>query len=109
MTEPSEAIDGEVLRLCSGGQGFARIRQDLGSSGPATPGRSSNERFASCCWASKPRYASGSPSRLDRRADKVIADTDMPVEEKTRRLAAVKRFRGRLTTDLSLIRFVRPR
>jgi hypothetical protein len=37
--------------------------------------------------------------RLDQLAEKVTADTDMPVEDKTRRLAAIERLRGLLTTD----------
>jgi hypothetical protein len=40
-------------------------------------------------------------TRLDRLAEKVTADTDNPLEERARRLAAVERLRGLLTNGSS--------
>ncbi len=39
--------------------------------------------------------------RLDRPAEKVTADTDRPLEDRARRLAAVERLRGLLINDPS--------
>jgi hypothetical protein len=101
MTDPSEAIDGEVLRLRSSGQAFARIRRDLRLERPGNARRAFQRAVRRLPPGEQAQVRQQESSRLDRRADKVTADTDMPVEEKTRQPAAIERLRGLLTTDPS--------
>ena len=101
MTDPSEAIDGDVLRLRSSGQAFARIRRDLRLKRPGDAQRAFRRAIHRLPPGEQAQVRQQESSRLDRLADKVAADTDMPVEDKTRRLAAVERLRGLLTTDPS--------
>lgn len=101
MTDPSEAIDGEVLRLRSTGQAFARISRDLRLEKPVDAQRAFQRAVRRLPPREQAEVREQESSRLDRLADKVNADTDKPLEEKTRRLAAVERLRGLLTSDSS--------
>jgi hypothetical protein len=101
MTDPSEAIDGEVLRLRSTGQAFARISRDLRLEKPVDAQRAFQRAVRRLPPGEQAEVREQESSRLDRLADKVNADTDKPLEEKTRRLAAVERLRGLLTSDSS--------
>ena len=99
MTDPSEAIDGEVLRLRSTGQAFARISRDLRLEKPVDAQRAFQRAVRRLPKRQQDEVRQQESSRLDRLAEKVNADTDKPLEEKTRRLAAVERLRGLLTSD----------
>jgi acyl-CoA reductase-like NAD-dependent aldehyde dehydrogenase len=101
MTDPSEAIDGEVLRLRSTGQAFARISRDLRLEKPVDAQRAFQRAVRRLPPGEQAEVREQESSRLDRLAEKVNADTDKPLEEKTRRLAAVERLRGLLTSDSS--------
>jgi hypothetical protein len=100
MTEPSEAIEGEVLRLRSRGRAFARISRDLRLDGSVDAQRAFQRAVRRLPPGEQAEVRQQESSRLDRLAEKVIADTGKPPEEKTRRLAVVERLRGLLTTEL---------
>jgi hypothetical protein len=99
MTDPSEAIDGEVLRLRSSGQAFARIRRDLRLERPGDARRAFQRALRRLPPSEQAEVRQQEGLRLDQLAVKVTADTDMPMEDKTRRLAAIERLRGLLPTD----------
>ena len=101
MTDPSEAIDGEVLRLRSRGLAFARISRDLRLERPVEAQRAFQRAVRRLPPREQAEIRQQESLRLDRLAQKVIADTDKAPEEKSRRLAAVERLRALLTTDVS--------
>ena len=100
MTEPSEAIEGEVLRLRCSGRAFARISRDLRLEGSVDAQRAFQRAVRRLPPGEQDEVRQQESSRLDRLAAKVVADTGNPPEEKTRRLAAVERLRGLLTTEV---------
>jgi hypothetical protein len=99
MTDAPEAIDGEALRLRSGGRAFARISRDLRLERPVDAERAFQRAVRRLPPQEQAEVRKQESSRLDRLAQKVVADTDKPVEEKARRLAAVERLRGLLSFD----------
>jgi hypothetical protein len=99
MTEPSEAIDGEVLRLRSSGQAFARISRDLRLDKPVDAQRAFQRAVRRLPGPEQEEVYRQESARLDRLAEKVNANVDKAPEEKTRQLAAVERLRGLLTVD----------
>jgi hypothetical protein len=100
MTDPSEAIEVEVLRLRSSGRAFARISRDLRLERPVDARRAFQRAVGRLSPGEQAEVRQQESYRLDRLAEKVKANTDKPPEEKTRRLAAVERLRGLLTTEL---------
>src|SRR3979490_79971 len=101
MTDAPEAIDGEVLRLRSSGRAFARISRDLRLERPVDAQRAFQRAVGRLPPHEQAQVRQQEASRLDRLAEKVNADTDKPLEEKTRRLAAVERLRGLLSSEPS--------
>ena len=100
MTDGSEAIEDEVLRLRSSGQAFARISRELRLERPADARRAFQRAVRRLSPGEQAEIRQQESNRLDRLAEKVIADTDKPPEEKTRRLATVERLRGLLTIEV---------
>jgi hypothetical protein len=99
MTEPSEALDGEVLRLRSSGRAFARISRDLELERPVDAQRAFQRAVGRLPVGEQDQVRQQESSRLDRLAERVNADTTKPVEDRTRRLAAIERLRGLLAID----------
>jgi len=99
MTEPSEALDGEVLRLRSSGRAFARISRDLELGRPADAQRAFQRAVRRLPLAEQRKVRVQESSRLDRLAVQVNADTTRPAEDRTRRLAAIERLRGLLPIE----------
>jgi hypothetical protein len=101
MTDQSEAIDGEVLRLRGCGRAFARISRDLQLERPLDAQRAFRRAVRRLPRPEQDTVRQQESARLDRLAEKVNADTDKTLEEKARRLAAVERLRRVLTSDPS--------
>jgi hypothetical protein len=99
MTEPSEALDGEVLRLRSSGRAFARISRDLELERPVDAQRAFQRAVRRLPVGEQDQVRQQESSRLDRLAERVNADTTKPAEDRTRRLAAIERLRGLLAID----------
>jgi hypothetical protein len=99
MTDPSEATDGEVLRLRSTGRAFARISRDLGLQRPVDAQRAFQRAVRRLPLNEQDQIRQQESSRLDRLAARVNADTTTTVEDRTRRLAAIDRLRVWLTED----------
>lgn len=101
MTDSSEVVDGEVLRLRSSGKAFARISRDLELERPADAQRAFQRAVSRLPVAEQEQVRAQEATRLDVLAAKVRADTDKPEEDRTRRLAAIERLRGLLTPTAS--------
>jgi hypothetical protein len=99
--DPSQAIDGEVLRRRSSGQAFARISRELRLERPLDAQRAFQRAVRRLPRPEQDTVCQQESARLDRLAETVNADTDKPPEEKARRLAAVERLRALLTSDPS--------
>jgi len=99
MTEPSEVLDGEVLRLRSSGRTFARISRDLELARSVDAQRAFQRAVSRLPSVEQHQVREQESSRLDRLAERVNADTTAPDEDRTRRLAAIERLRGLLITE----------
>ncbi len=96
MTDPSETIDHEVLKLRRAGQAFARISRDLKLKRPADAQRAFQRAVLRLPEGEQAEVRLQESSRLDRLAKRVTEDTDTSSEDRTRRLAAIERLRGLL-------------
>jgi hypothetical protein len=94
MSDPSEAVDTEVLRLRSSGQAFARISRDLGLPKPVDAQRAFQRAVRRLSAGDRAQVRHQESARLDRLAARVNADTTRPIDDRTRRLAAIDRLRA---------------
>jgi len=101
MTDSTEAMDSEVLRLRSSGRAFARISHELRLERPVDAQRAFQRAVLRLPSPEQDQVRRQESSRLDRLAERVNADTDKPLEDRTRRLAAIERLRGLLAADPS--------
>jgi hypothetical protein len=99
MTDPSESIDDEVLRLRSNGRAFARISRDLDLGSPLDAQRAFQRAVHRLPSDRQDQVREQESSRLDRLAERVHADVSKSDEDRTRRLAAIERLRGLLTVE----------
>jgi len=99
MTDPSETLDGEVLRLRRSGRAFSRISRDLQLKRPADAQRAFQRAVRRLPEGEQEAVREQETSRLDRLAEQVTADEDTSAEDRTRRLAAIERLRGLLTPE----------
>ena len=81
MTDPSEAIEVEVLRLRSSGRAFARISRDLRLERPVDAQRAFQRAVRRLPPGEQAEVRQQESSRLDRLRAKVIAATDEAPEE----------------------------
>jgi acyl-CoA reductase-like NAD-dependent aldehyde dehydrogenase len=96
--ESTQTKDGEVLRLRSTGQSFARISRDLGLDRPLDAQRAFQRAIRRLPAEERSKVAEQESSRLDRLQARVNADTERPAEDRTRRLAAIERLRASLAS-----------
>ena len=101
MTDPSETLDGEVLRLRRSGGAFARISRDLELKRPVDAQRAFQRAVRRLPEVEQEAVREQESSRLDRLAEQVNADAETSTENRTRRLAAIERLRGLLTPEPS--------
>lgn len=102
MSEPSEpsevvdseVVDSEVLRLRNAGQAFARISRELGFPKPVDAQRAFQRAVRRLPAGERDQVRQQESVRLDRLAARVNADTTRPVDDRTRRLAAIDRLRA---------------
>jgi hypothetical protein len=99
MTDPSDALDSEVLRLRSCGRAFAQISRELELERSADAKRAFQRAVRRLPVGEQDQVRQQESSRLDRLAAKVNADTTKPVEDRTRQLAVIERLRGLLAAD----------
>ena len=94
MTDPSESVDSEVLRLRGTGQAFARISRDLGLARPVDAQRAFQRAIHRLPSSEQVQARQQETSRLDRLEARVNADTTTPEDDRARRLAAIDRLRA---------------
>jgi len=99
MTDSSEAIEVEVLRLRSAGRAFAGISRDLGLARPVEAQKAFQRAVRRLPVLERNKIRAQETSRLDRLAARVNADQTKPLEDRTRRLAAIDRLRISLTDE----------
>jgi hypothetical protein len=97
MTDLSETLDCEVLKLRRAGRAFARISRELELKRPADAQRAFQRAVLRLPAGEQEAVRLQESSRLDRLAQRVTADTETSSEDRTRRLAAIERLRGLLT------------
>jgi hypothetical protein len=98
MAKASEATDGEVLRLRSRGQAFAKISRVLEFERPKDAEAAFQRALRRLPTAEQALVKQEETSRLDRMTARVEADMDRTPEDRARRLVAIERLRGLLLT-----------
>lgn len=96
MTNQSEALDGEVLRLRQQGQAYARIGRDLGLERAADAQQAFRRAVRRLPEPDATRVRDEEFSRLDRLADRVRNNTSHDEADRVRWLSAIERMREQL-------------
>ena len=99
MSEPSEAVDDEVLRLRRQGQAYARISRELGLDRAADAQRAFRRALRRLPAADAEQVREEELSRLDRLAERVRADTSKNDLDRARQLKTIERMRGQIHHD----------
>jgi AraC-like DNA-binding protein len=99
VSDPSETVDDEVLRLRRQGQAYARISRDLGLD-RAADAQQAFRRAVGRLPAGDAELVRGEElARLDRLADRVRADTSKNDTDRARQLKTIERMRGLMHHD----------
>ena len=99
MSEPSETIDDEVLRLRRQGQAYARISRELGLDRAIDAQRAFRRAVRRLPVADAEQVREEELSRLDRLAERVRADTSKNDMDRARQLKTIERMRGQIQHD----------
>ena len=99
MSEPSEAVDDEVLRLRRQGQAYARISRELGLDRAADAQQAFRRAVRRLPAAEAEQVREEELSRLDRLAERVRADTSKNDMDRARQLKTIERMRGQIHHD----------
>ncbi len=99
MSDPSETIDEEVLRLRSQGQPYARISRDLGLDRAADAQQAFRRALRRLSAGDAKRVRQEEESRLDRLAERVRADTSKDDTDQARQLKTIERMRTQIRDD----------
>ena len=99
MSEPSETVDDEVLRLRRQGQAYARISRELGLDRAADAQRAFRRALRRLPAADAEQVREEELSRLDRLAERVRADTSKNDMDRARQLKTIERLRGQIQND----------
>ena len=99
MTELSETVDNDVLRLRSEGRAYARISRDLGLTRAADAQKAFRRALRRLPAGDAERVRGEELSRLDRLADRVRADATRDELEQARKLQTIERLMGQLRAD----------
>jgi AraC-like DNA-binding protein len=99
VSDPSETVDNEVLRLRNQGQSYARISRDLGLERAAVAQRAFRRALGRLPEADAKRVREEEVSRLDRLAAQVRADTTKDDLDRARQLKTIERMRGQIAED----------
>ena len=99
MSEPSEAVDDEVLRLRRQGQAYARISRELGLDRAAEAQQAFRRAVRRLPAADAEQVREEELSRLDRLAEQVRADTSKNDMDRARQLKTIERMRGQVQND----------
>lgn len=93
MSDPSEDLDDEVLRLRGEGQAYARISRDLGLERASDAQQAFRRALHRLPAADGQRVRDEEISRLDRLAERVRADTARNEIDRARQLKTIERMR----------------
>ena len=99
MSEPSEAVDDEVLRLRRQGQAYARISRELGLDRAADAQQAFRRAVRRLPAPDAEQAREEELSRLDRLALRVRADTSKNDIDRARQLKTIERMRGQIHHD----------
>ena len=99
MSEPSEAVDDEVLRLRRQGLAYARISRELGLDRAADAQQAFRRAVRRLPAAEAEQVREEELSRLDRLAERVRADTSKNDMDRARQLKTIERMRGQIHHD----------
>lgn len=99
VSDPSETIDEEVLRLRSQGQPYARISRDLGLDRAADAQQAFRRALRRLSAGDAKRVRQEEESRLDRLAERVRADTSKDDTDQARQLKTIERMRTQIRDD----------
>jgi hypothetical protein len=99
MSEPSESVESEVLRLRSMGRAFARISRDLGLERGVDAQRAFHRAVRGLPAPERQRVRGEEVSRLDRLAERVRADTTTSDLDRARQLKTIDRMRNQILED----------
>jgi hypothetical protein len=99
VSDPSEAIDEEVLRLRCLGQPYARISRDLGLDRAADAQHAFRRALRRLSDGDAKRVREEEVSRLDRLAERVRADTSKDDVDQARQLKTIERMLTQIRDD----------
>ena len=99
MSEPSETLDDEVLRLRRQGQAYARISRELGLDRAADAQRAFRRAVRRLPAADAEQAREEELTRLDRLAERVRADTSKNDMDRARQLKTIERMRDQIHQD----------
>ena len=99
MSEPSETIDDEVLRLRRQGKAYARISRELGLDRAADAQQAFRRAVRRLPAAEAEQVREEELSRLDHLAERVRADTSKNDMDRERQLKTIERMRGQIHHD----------
>jgi len=99
VSEPSESVDDEVLRLRRQGQAYARISRALGLERAADAQQAFRRAVRRLPAAEAEQVREEELSRLDRLAERVRADTGKNDMDRARQLKTIERLRVQIQND----------
>ncbi len=99
MSDPSETVDDDVLRLRRQGQAYARISRELGLDRAADAQQAFLRAVRRLPAADAEQVRDEELSRLDRLAERVRADTGKNDMDRARQLKTIERMRGHIHQD----------
>jgi hypothetical protein len=99
VSEPSETVDDEVLRLRRQGQAYARISRELGLGRAADAQQAFRRAVRRLPAADAKQVRVEELSRLDRLAERVRADTSKNDMDRARQLKTIERMRDQVQHD----------
>jgi hypothetical protein len=99
VSDASEAVDDEVLRLRRQGQAYVRISRELGLDRAVAAEQAFRRAVRRLPAADAEQVRDEELSRLDRLAERVRADTTKDDVDRARRLKTIERMRGHIHDD----------
>jgi hypothetical protein len=99
VSDPSETVDNEVLRLRGQGLAYARISRDLGLARAADAQMAFRRALRRLPAADAVRAREAEMARLDRLAQQVRADGSKSDLDRTRQLRTIARMRVQIHDD----------
>jgi hypothetical protein len=99
VSDPSETVDNEVLRLRRRGHAYARISRQLGLVRAADAQQAFRRAMRRLPTADAEQVRDEELSRLDRLAERVRADTSKNDMDRARQLKTIERTRGHIDHD----------